>query len=272
LTPRADTVEPFKARKIYLVLREQIGAGTFARGTRLPGEVALAAEFGVSRMTMRRALNQLVAEGLVHRRAGAGTFVQGEGGSPVLRADLTDVFAHLKEMGRRSGVRLLSFAYVSPPDSVADALGLAAGECAQRSVRVRLVDDAPLSFLTTHVPERIGLTYTEADLATTPLLELLERSGVAAERASQTIGATLAGPEVAQALDVGLGAPLLSLTRVVHGADDRGVEHLHALYRPDRFSFHMDLLRTGVRGRRCWNPLPPRTSTAKAGNRAHEPA
>lgn len=261
-----------KARNIYLMLRERIGRGALARGARMPSEMAVAAEHGVSRMTARRALNQLAAEGLVCRRAGSGTFVNGGDTGPVLRAELTDVFAHLKEMGRRSGVRLLSFAYVAPHADVADALGLAAGELVQRSVRVRLIDGAPFSFLTTHVPERIGLTYTEADLAATPLLHLLERSGIIAERASQTIGATLAGPEAAQALGVGLGSPLLSLTRVVHGADDRGVEHLHALYRPDRFSFQMDLRRTGARGRRSWKTLPARPSPSQPEDRTHESA
>jgi GntR family transcriptional regulator len=85
---------------------------------------------------------------------------------------------------------------------------------------------------------------------------LLERSGVAAERASQTIGAALAGPEAADALQVEIGSPLLSLTRVVFDPDHRGVEHLHALYRPDRYSFQMDLVRSGGSGGRRWKPVP----------------
>ncbi len=84
-----------------------------------------------------------------------------------------------------------------------------------------------------------------------------------AERASQTIGATLAGPDVAEALQLDIGAPLLSLTRVVQDAAGRGVEHLHALYRPDRFSFQMELLRTGTLGERRWKPLPSVTAKAE---------
>lgn len=254
----APSVEPGKARQVYLVLRERIGAGTLGSGSRLLGEAALAAEHGVSRTTLRRALDQLAAEGLVARRPGAGTFVQGAGAGPVLRADLTDVFAHLREMGWQSGVRLLSFGYGPAPAEVAAALGLPPKARVQRSVRVRLIDDEPFSFLTTHVPERIGATYSEVELASTPLLELLERSGVVAAQARQLIGATLAGPDVAEALDVAVGAPLLSLTRAVLGTDGAGVEHLHALYRPDRFSFQMDLVRTGARGRRAWNPRAAR--------------
>ena len=257
------SVEPFKARRIYLLLSERIATGDLAAGARLPGEPSLAAEHGVSRMTVRRALDQLAQTGVVERRPGVGTFVRGGSVVRAIRAELSDVFAHLKEMGRRTGVRLLSFAYVTPPEAIAEALGLDRGHRTQRSVRVRLIDGAPFSWLTTHVPESVGDTYSEAELATMPLLELLERSGVIAERASQTIGATLAGPEVAEALQVEIGAPLLSLTRVVHDASGRGVEHLHALYRPDRFSFQMDLLRIGSLGERRWKPLP--SVAAKAG-------
>lgn len=249
--------ESFKARRIYLMLRERIACGDLRAGSRLPGEPTLAAEQGVSRITVRRALDRLAREGMVRRRVGAGTFVAGGGVSTVVGADLADVFAHLKAMGRRTGVRLLSFAYCVPPEAVSEALGLAPPERTQRSVRVRTVEGEPFSHLTTHVPERIGVTYAEADLATMPLLVLLERSGIVADRASQAISATLAGPDVAEALRLEVGAPLLSLTRVVRDAAGAGVEHLHALYRPDRFAFHLDLTRTGGADRRRWRPSPP---------------
>ncbi|MCQ4160194.1 GntR family transcriptional regulator [Roseomonas sp. GC11] len=250
-------VEPFKARRLYLLLRDRIAGGDVAAGSRLPGEPDLAAEHGVSRVTIRRALDQLAAEGLVERRPGVGTFVRAGGMMAPTVVDFADVFSHLKEMGRRTEVRLLAFGYVQPPAAVAEALGLAAGERAQRAVRVRQMNGAPFSHLTTHVPERIGLTYSEAEMASQPLLTLLERSGVGVARARQSIGATLAGPDVAQALSLEIGAPLLSLTRVVEDEEGRAVEHLHALYRPDRFAFQMQLQRTGADGARRWSPLPP---------------
>jgi GntR family transcriptional regulator len=256
-------VETPKARRIYLLLHDRIGSGTLSDGDRLPGEPALALEFGVSRMTVRRALDRLVHEGMLERRAGVGTFVRDRETIHLVRADLSDVFAHLREMGRRSSVRLISFAYVCPPDSVATALRLQAGGRTQRSERVRLMDGAPFSYLTTHVPERIGATYSEADLATTPLIGLLERSGVIAERATQTLSAALAGPDVAAALGLEFGAALLSLTRVVLDQNGAGVEHLHALYRPDRFSFAMDLLRTGQTDDRRWKPVNLRDPQSK---------
>jgi GntR family transcriptional regulator len=83
---------------------------------------------------------------------------------------------------------------------------------------------------------------------------LLERSGVVADRAGQTISATLAGPETAAALDVEIGSALISLTRVVVDAEGCGIEHLSALYRPDMHAFHMDMLRTGDGANRHWRP------------------
>lgn len=250
-----DAVEPLKARRIYLLLRERILNGALEPGSRLPGELSIAAEYGVSRVTVRRALDTLAIDGLIDRRPGSGTFVQENSSVQPIVADLSNVLSHLVEMGRRTSVRLLSFAYVNPSESVAAALGLGSGERAQRSIRVRLIDGAPFSYLVTHVPERIGVTYSETDLASTPLLGLLERSGIVVEEASQSIGATLAGPDVAEALALEIGSPLLSLTRVVWDPSGQGVEHLHALYRPDRYSFHMDLVRTGAVGARRWNPV-----------------
>ncbi|CAL8970735.1 HTH-type transcriptional repressor YvoA [Rhodoplanes serenus] len=244
-----------KARQIYLVLRDRIVSGALPYGDKLPPEPELAEAHGVARITVRRALAQLAAEGLVERRPSSGTRVIHRRAAPILTADIANVLATLAEMGRSTGLRLMSFSYETPPDAVAAALGLEAGERTQRSVRVRLVDGAPFSFLTTHVPERIGLTYSEAELATTPLLTLLDRSGVEVARATQTIAAALAAPEVARALDVDVGAPLIEMTRVVFDQSGQGVEHLHALYRPDRYAFCMDLVRTGARGTPHWSPV-----------------
>jgi GntR family transcriptional regulator len=242
-----------KARQVYLVLRDRITSGAMPYGAKLPPEPALAETHGVARITVRRALARLAAEGLVERRPSAGTRVTFERTAPPVVADIADMLASLLEMGRRTRVKLLSFEYGLPPAPVAEALRLRPGERTQRSMRVRFVDGEPFSHLTTHVPERIGITYSEADLATQPLLSLLDRSGVEAECATQTIGAALAAPEVARALEVDVGAPLIELTRVVLDRSGLGVEHLHAFYRPDRYSIRMDLVRTGASAGRAWS-------------------
>ena len=148
----------------------------------------------------------------------------------------------------------MAFDYMAPPAMVREALGLEADERVQRSVRVRLVDGAPFSHLTAHVPERIGRDWSRDEMNREPLLSLIERAGFAPARARQEISAVLAGPEVAEALDVSVGSPLVALTRVVFGARDEALEHLQALYRPDRYHLSMDLVRAaGAAGGR-WKP------------------
>ena len=262
-----DAIETSKTHKVYLLLKERITSGAFLPGHRLPSEPHLAEAHGLSRVTIRRALDGLARDGLITRQAGSGTFVADISSRPPVVADLSNMMAHLTAMGRSTQVRLLAFSYVTPPPAIAKALKLRQGERTQSSLRVRSMDDVPFSYLATHVPERIGLTYTEHDLGSRPLLELLERSGVVATKADQTLSATLAGPEAAEALNVEIGSALISLTRIVLGVDGRGIEHLSALYRPDMHAFHMEMLRKGDGANRHWRP----TTGAPAASTANKP-
>jgi GntR family transcriptional regulator len=262
----AEAIETSKTRRVYLTLRDRISSGELTPGTRLPSEPDLADIHGVSRVTIRRALAELEREGLISRRPGAGTFITARTIRRPIVADLSNALAHLVEMGRTTDVRLLQFGYVDPSPDIAEALRLDAGERVQRSVRVRIIDGEPFSYLVTHVPQRIGETFTEAELGALPLLTLIERSGVTVERATQTISATLAGPEVAAELGVDIGAPLLSLQRTVFDVRRRGLEHLMAYYRPDRYSFQMDLVRIDSGGDRLWSPVErPRSGVGMNG-------
>lgn len=256
-------VEQSKARQIYLTLRDQIVSGQLADGTALPGEQVLAFEHGVSRVTVRRALAELEREDLVSRRQGAGTFVRNKGGVKPIVVDISDVFATLAAMGRETNVRLLDFAYCEASEQIASALKLKTNERVQRSVRVRLIDGKPFSFLVTYVPRHIGATYSEADLASHPLLSLLERSGVKVERATQDVSATLATPEAAAALEVDVGSPLIALTRTVFAEGGAGIEHLSALYRPDRYMLRMEMERKTSAGVHYWSTRLPTPANEK---------
>jgi GntR family transcriptional regulator len=252
----ADRLHETKARQVYLVLRDRIVSGAMGFGARLPNENDLARAHGVSRVTVRRALGELQREHLIERRRSAGTRVVYRAPPGRMIADISGVLANLADMGRSTKVKLLSFAYVQASGAAAEALGADKHELLQRSVRVRSVDGLPFSYLLAHVPERIGAAFSGRELADRPLLELLERSGVKIERASQRISAGLAAPDVARALGVKTGSPLIELVRTVYDRNGRGVEHLHALYRPDRYSFEFDLVRSGGTSKRSWSTLP----------------
>lgn len=245
-----------KSHQLFLLLKDAIVSGRLGPGSKLPGELKLAQEHQVSRVTVRRAMEALSEEGLVTRRAGQGTVVTEQAvGVSMMTASVANLLPNLAKLGETSRVRLLEFAYIDPPDLVRERLNLAAGERTQRSVRIRLSDDKPFSYLVTHVPEGIAVHYSEADLAATPLYVLLERSGVELDHASQTISATLATKETAAALGVQIGSPLIDLTRVVFDRNGRGIEHLKALYRPDRYRIQIDLNRAGDDESRYWKTV-----------------
>ena len=256
-----DWLGEAKAKQVYLVLRDRILSGAVAFGTKLPTEHELAKVHDVSRVTVRRALGELARERLIERRRSAGTRVVYRPVLAPMTADISGMLASLADMGRRTTVELLAFDYVPAEGAVGGALGVAPDQLLQRSVRVRSVDGEPFSHLTAYVPENIALTFTRQELASRPLLDLFERAGVKAGRARQRISAGLATPDVAAALGVHMGTPLIELTRVVYDQSGRGIEHLHALYRPDRYAFEIDLVRSGKRGR-AWSPVLRRSATS----------
>ena len=256
-----DWLGEAKAKQVYLVLRDRILSGAAAFGAKLPTENELAAVHGVSRVTVRRALGELGRERLIERRRSAGTRVIYRPAPAPMKADISGMLAGLVDMGRRTAVKLLSFDYVPAEGAAAQALGVPAGQTLLRSVRVRSVDSQPFSYLTAFVPEHVSLTFTRQELASRPLLDLIERAGVKVEHARQRISAGLATPDVAAALGVRTGAPLIELTRVVYDQSGHGVEHLHALYRPDRYAFEIDLIRSGKRDK-AWSPVARRADRA----------
>lgn len=252
----SDLPEGGKSRRVYLLLRDEIASGQQPEGTVLPSEQRLAGIHGVSRVTVRRALDALARDGLIEKKTGAGSIVRaGTQPDGAITADMATLIPQIVQMGRQTSARLLSFSYGAAPAHVRAALALEGDARVQTATRVRSADGTAFSHLTTHVPEAISLSYSEADLATTPLFELLERSGVVVASARQSVTAALAAPDVAEALGVSVGAALLSLTRVVHDDAGRGIEYLSALYRPDMFRLDMALTRVGARENRHWEPV-----------------
>ncbi len=240
--------------QIFLILRDKIYDGSYADGEVLPSEQELARMFDVSRITAKRALDELAAAGLVVRARGRGTLVRYRAPSLPVRSSVEGLLENLLVMGLKTDVRVLAFDYVAAGEEVARALGIAPDDRVQHAVRVRLLEGQPFSHLTTWVPEEIGRSYDKEDLATRPLLALLERCGVVVGRAEQTITATLADTRVGPLLDVAVGSALLRVSRVVYDQHDRPVEYIRGLYRPDRYQYRMELSRVREGENRTWSP------------------
>lgn len=248
-----------KYHRIYLLLKDCIERGHFEPGACLPGELMLSQQHQVSRITVRRALAALADEGLIERRVGVGTVVvQRHAEISQITADISNLLPNFVRMSNDSSIRLIEFAYRLPPPAVAARLKLAPRERVQYSVRVRSMQGGPFSYLVTHVPASIAQTYDESELSNTSLFVLLERGGVEVDHATQTISAVLATQEMALALDVSVGTPLIALQRAAFDASGRGIEHLDAFYRPDRYKIQVDLGREGDARSRYWAPVAKR--------------
>lgn len=239
--------------QVYLILRNKILSGVYGFDETVPGEQEATEMFGVSRITAKRALNELADGGFVKRERGRGTRVIYRAPTPPVEASVEGLLENLLTMGLETQVDLLSFDYVKPNADITRILQCSDDGHVQRALRVRRLEGEPFSFLTTYVPENIGRSYTREDLATRPLLSLLERSGVVIGRAEQTITATLADAEVSQALGLELGSPLLSIRRIVFDREETPVEYISALYRPDRYQYRMTLSRVGGGSSRSWS-------------------
>ena len=247
-----------KYHQVYLVLREQLHEGKFAEG--LPGELALMQQFSVARVTVRRALAQLAQEGLISREPGRGTrsllkrhaHTTDATPHPSQQAKLTGLLENLVSMGLRTSVKVLSVQRLASPHEVAMALQLQDGEWVQKAQRVRFTKEGPLSHITTWVPERIARGFGRKELAQKPILMLMEESGVKVGRAQQSISAKLADAQMAEHLDVAVGSALLAVHRLIYDADDKPIQWLHGLYRPDRYEYQMQLSRVGSIDAKVW--------------------
>ncbi|MGH6612638.1 GntR family transcriptional regulator [Sphingomonas sp.] len=227
--------------QIFLRLREEITSGERANGSRMPTEQELAASFGVSRITARRALAELASTNLVARKRRVGTHVIFEPPARPIEGSIDQAIESLLTFGRSTQVKLIELDEAPARAPISDALGVAAGTPLIRVVRVRWLEGEPLGHLLSYVPADLGEHITRAALRTTPILALIEQAGVKIGSATQTISATLADASLAAALSVEIGAPILRISRTVIDTNGRPVQHILAQYRPDRYQIRLDL-------------------------------
>ncbi|MDA9884272.1 MAG: GntR family transcriptional regulator [Burkholderiaceae bacterium] len=242
-----------KYHQVYLVLRERLlEAGS---GSTFPSEFELMDEFKVARVTIRRALSNLVSEGLISRRAGRGTTVRAAPGR-LSDSDATnasaDLLANLVHVSLGTKARVISIENVLASDGVASALQLDAHRQVQKAVRVRSTKNGPVSHITTFVPQGLATAINRQQLAKKPILTLLEESGLTLGKAQQNVSAKLADASVADLLGVSVGSALLSVRRLVFDANERPIQLLFGLYRPDRYEYQMKLSRMGGVDARVW--------------------
>lgn len=229
--------------QLYHLLKTCILDGTFTSGARLPTEKQLSEEFNISRITAKRSLDELAAEGLVDRRRGKGTHVTYKYRPKPVRAPLVGMLQEIESMALNSRAVLIDCEQLQPPQNIREEFGLEPGETALYLARVRERDKLPFGFYTSWT---VGVEKppNARIFEKTPRLKYFREAGLEITHVTQTIRAVGASAEAAEALGVAPGSPLLSLTRRSFNQDN-GKEHLvdflTALYHPERFQYRMDL-------------------------------
>ena len=228
--------------QVARVLRQRIEDSVYPVGTRLQSEDEMAAEFEVSRATVRQAIIGLVMEGLVVRRQGRGTFVESRG-KPVLKQRFRGSLSDLINESHRATTRDIEVAHdATLPDAIAKALHVPDGKGTVVR-RTRMMDGEPFSYTVTYLPSEIGKKAISIDgLRRTALMELLLKHGVELQSATQSIRSQLADPGLCARIDVELGSPVLYVERLVNDDAGRPVEFVRSWYRGDRYEYTVTLV------------------------------
>jgi len=239
--------EGIKYRHIWHELRRAIQSGRWEVGEQIPSEPELAATFGVSRGTVRKAIERLVSDQMLRKEQGRGTFVTSA--MPRLQKSL-EWLASFTDQLRDSGIR--------PSTEVLAAGLVAAGQVEGRVIegfglsetaevvyvrRLRRGDDQPFAIQTVYLqPERCpGILDGGVDL--THLFRLYaERYGVRISLAHEIIRVATAGPEEAALLEIPAGAPVVIRDRISADQDEYPFEVLHSVDRGDRFEYRYQIL------------------------------
>ena len=221
--------------QIQLALRELIRSGEFPPGAQIPSEPALATQYQVSRMTARKAVDRLVAQGLLIRRPGKGTFVAQD----VMSYGLSTMLSFsgtLRARGFTVETHVLSQQIIPGPPDVLDALKLQPGGEVLIVRRLRHVDGSPIAIHTAYLDARVFAPLLEVDLGVNSLLEAIEQTcGVGTAFTKDSVRAILASARDCNLLGIPSGSPVLAVDGLAFDENGEPTRLSRAIYRGDRF-------------------------------------
>jgi len=240
-SPSSDLDKP-----LYLQIREYLGekifSGELAPDSRLPSERELSRELEISRMTVRRAITELVNEGLLTRRHGSGTYVAKPRVSYEAR-ELVSYTQALRSRGIAVGSQLLEFGQVAASRRLAERLEVDVGRPLYHVARLRLANRIPSILERSFLPCERTPHLEEYDLERTSIHDVLTSGyGMRVQRVAQIIEAVTASDTIAEQLRVEEGFPLLMVTRTIHReGDGKPVVYSQDLLRSDYARIHLEL-------------------------------
>lgn len=232
---RTSSVAVPKYYRVKEVLQERILDGTWTVDTLIPSEPELCQEFGVSRITVRRAISDLIHEGKLRTVQGKGTFVA----SPKLQERFVQrafgIYEDMERRGLHLTTEVIRQGIIPAPSEVATRLGLHPGDPVHILVRVRSVQGEKILVSTTYIPAYLCPTLVDDDLSSISLYRLLrEHYQLTIAHGERSLEAVAAGQWEARLLDVALGSPLLRLDSIAYLKDGHAFEYSQSLHRGDR--------------------------------------
>ena len=259
--PRREGAPEFANRSVPLyyqlanLLTEKIVSRELHTGDRLPTEVELVEQYGISRITVRQALRLLEEEGLIRREVGRGTFVTDYRpftGALKVEGSLEDIIS----LGRNP-VKVIEVKTVKADADDAEKLGIPIGSPLVRATRVRLLHDEPYSHIVNDLPAEIGRRFSKNDWKGVVLKVIEEKLKLPLRDAEETVRASLADGQLARLLNTKIGAPLLAVERVVRSDHGQVVERVRIHYRSDIYAMKVHLSR-GDHPEGRWSFAPKR--------------
>lgn len=220
-------------------LEGAIRSGAIPTGARLENEIAIAQRLGLSRPTIRRAIQELVDKGLLVRRRGIGTqVVQGQ---VTRQVELTSLYEDLQSTHHEPTTRVLEHCIVTATETVATGLGVDVGSDVVYVRRQRSTDGTPVAVLENYLPQEFA-DITTTQMEAQGLYQLLRARGVTIRIAKQKIGARRARADESELLDVERNAPVLTMERITFDNSGRAIEYGNHCYRPEMYSFETTLV------------------------------
>ncbi|MFM6971709.1 MAG: GntR family transcriptional regulator [Rhodoluna sp.] len=220
-------------------IEQAILDSTLPAGCRLENEVSLGERLGLSRPTVRRAIQDLVDKGLLVRRRGIGTQVVH--GQVTRGVELTSLYEDLARSGQKPSTKILTYKIEKADSKIAERLGVKIGAPVLYLKRVRSADNVAVSIMENWLPEDFT-DLTESELNEHGLYQILRARGVTMRVAKQRIGARKASVQESTILDIEKNAALLTMDRTAYDNSGRAIEFGHHCYRPDLYSFEVTLV------------------------------
>lgn len=227
--------------QIYLTLRDEITRGERAFESAMPTEMQLSARYNVSRITARRALDELASGGYVERRRRTGTRVTYRRPDQQIEGNIDQAVESLIAFGQNTAVKVVEVAEEPASSAVAEKLKISEGEKVIRAVRLRSLKGEPLGLIISHLPANLGIDAHPDRLTQSPVLALLQEAGVTIGGAIQMIEAIVADPDLASALSIEPRSAVLHIERQVEDPSGRVVLITSAYYRADRYRITIDM-------------------------------